>query len=410
MGLFSNIIKRITGKDEDSRSKKILDRIFFLQKFKSEQEKKLSELKSEESDTSWYHIFPKESRSKSSNVFTPKKIGPVKTMKDLLEKRKREEEERIRNLKNSVIRTFDTISQFISSEDAKKAEDLLYQAASILKQVKDSSLDANFESLKEEISSLKYKLHQREIERIEREAREREEKEAIEREKIRLERERAEKERLEKERKAREYEERLAREEQERALEISRLTALVTAKKDNAQAFFNHLNLHGQRYFYHFTDEANLRSIRKFGGLYSWKYCERNNIAIPNAGGDYQSRGLDSRLGLQDYVRLSFCDDHPMAYRKQQEGANLVLLKIKIEVATFKDTIFSNINAATQDKSQNKFGPNLEDLQRVNFSATQRHYVSRNDGEIFHEHQAECMVKTFIPIEYIVNINNPSRM
>ena len=99
-----------------------------------------------------------------------------------------------------------------------------------------------------------------------------------------------------------------------------------------------------------------------------------------------------------------------MAYRKQQEGANLVLLKIKIEVATFKDTIFSNINAATQDKSRNKFGPNLEDLQRVNFSATQRHYVSRNDGEIFHEHQAECMVKTFIPIEYIVNINTPSRM
>ncbi len=410
MGLFSNIIKKITGKDEDSRSKKILDRIFFLQRFKSEQEKKLSELKSEECDISWYHISPQEIHSKSSNVFTPKKIGSVKTMKDLLEKRKREEEERLRNLKNFVIKTFDTINQFIASEDAKKAEELLYQAAPILKQIKDSNLKANFESLKEEISSLRYKLHQREIERIEREAREREEKEARERERIRLENERAEKERLERERKAREYEEKLAREEQERAFEISRLTALVTTKKDNAQAFLNYLNLHGQRYFYHFTDEANLRSIRKLGGLYSWKYCERNNITIPNAGGDYQSRDLDSRLGLQDYVRLSFCDDHPMAYRKQQDGANLVLLKIKIEVATFKDTVFSNINAATQDRSQNKFGPNLEDLQRVNFSATQRHYVSRNDGKIFHEHQAECMVKTFIPIEYIVNINNPSRM
>lgn len=410
MGLFSNIIKKLTGKDEDSRSKKIIDRIYFLHKFKGEQEKKLSDLNSMNVDTSWYHISLQKEHPKPYIVFTPKTVGPVKTMKDLLERRKRVEEERLKNLKRSVINSFETISKYISNEEANEAEDLLFQAAPFLKQVKDSRLDAVFEHLKEEISSLKSILHQREIERIERETRELKEKEARERERKRLEKEQAERARLEKERKAREYEEKLAREEQERALEISRLTALVTTKKDNAQAFLNHLNSHGQRYFYHFTDEANIRSIRKLGGLYSWMYCERNNIRIPNAGGDKKSRDLDRNLGLQDYVRLSFCDDHPMAFRKKNEGASLVLLKIKIEVATFKETLFSNINAATQDMSRNKFGPNLANLQRVNFLATQRHYVSRNDGEIFHEHQAECMVKTFIPIEYIVNINNPSRM
>jgi hypothetical protein len=140
--------------------------------------------------------------------------------------------------------------------------------------------------------------------------------------------------------------------------------------------------------------------------LYSWYYCSQHDIKIPNAGGDSQSRVLDCRYGPQDYVRLSFCSDHPMAYRKYKEGALLVLLKIKIDVAAFKDTMFSDINAAD---AVHTHGGNLSDLQRVDIKATKESYVSRNNP-IFHAHQAECMVKTFIPIEYIENINNPDRM
>ena len=55
-------------------------------------------------------------------------------------------------------------------------------------------------------------------------------------------------------------------------------------------------------------------------------------------------------------------------------------------------------------------GGSLEDLKEVNITATKRHYVSRSEGEIFSQHQAECMIKTFIPIKYITNINNPERM
>lgn len=74
---------------------------------------------------------------------------------------------------------------------------------------------------------------------------------------------------LEKERKAREYEEQLARAETKIAEERERLYSIVTQSKSNSNAYLNHLRLHGVKYFYHFTDERNINSIRKLGGLYS---------------------------------------------------------------------------------------------------------------------------------------------
>ena len=86
----------------------------------------------------------------------------------------------------------------------------------------------------------------------------------------------------------------------------------------------------------------------------------------------------------------------------QQSGSDIVILKIKADVALLKGTLFSDINAA--DKLHTH-GGELEDLERVNFNATQRKYVSRNDAD-FKPHQAEVMVKTFVSKEYIVNLDN----
>ena len=95
-----------------------------------------------------------------------------------------------------------------------------------------------------------------------------------------------------------------------------------------------------------------------------------------------------------------------MKYRLQQSGARLVLLKIKIDVAAFKDTRFSNMNAASNAMQH---GSTFEDLERVNVYAVKQTFVKRTD-DIFHEHQAECMVKTFIPIQYITNIDHPQKL
>lgn len=180
----------------------------------------------------------------------------------------------------------------------------------------------------------------------------------------------------------------------------------MTRKKENAEAFITYLKSKGVKYFYHFTCDKNLKSIKEHGGLYSWYYSVQNGINIPVPGGDYESRALDKQQCLEDYVRLSFCVDHPMRWRLMRNGKKLVLLKIKIDVAAFADTQFSDINAADNN---NIHGASLEALQGVDIRATQRKYVKKNDPD-FKPHQAECMVKKFIPIEYITNINNPQKI
>lgn len=239
---------------------------------------------------------------------------------------------------------------------------------------------------------------------------EREKKEAEERtRREQEERERREREEAERRaREAREAEERRQREEAARRAreEKARLNTLAHTQKNNAWEFRNYLTTNGIRYLYHFTDRRNLDSIRRNGGLYSWYYCVDHDIDIPYPGGGEQSRSLDRWHGLQDYVRLSFCDDHPMAYRLKQDGYNLVLLRIKIDVAFLEETLFSDINAAD---GAHHHGKTIDDLKRVDLNATQQHYVS-STSPIFKKHQAEVLVKTFIPLEYIDNIDNPMSM
>ncbi|MDO5760961.1 MAG: DarT ssDNA thymidine ADP-ribosyltransferase family protein, partial [Bacteroidota bacterium] len=157
--------------------------------------------------------------------------------------------------------------------------------------------------------------------------------------------------------------------------------------------------------FYHFTDFDNLESIRKHGGLYSWKDCEEKGIKIPNAGGGVISRNLDKRYGLEDYVRLSFCDDHPMSYSKlTAKGKTVVLLEIDIKVALWKDTKFSDINATD---AHHKIGTDLDFIKNyVNLQATKKHFLRKDDSEFKH-HQAEILVKNFVPAKYILNLDNP---
>ena len=95
-----------------------------------------------------------------------------------------------------------------------------------------------------------------------------------------------------------------------------------------------------------------------------------------------------------------------MAWVRKQDGYDLVLLEIKIDVAWFKDTLFSDMNATD---GQHIHGGSIDHLKSVRFFATKRKYVSRNDDD-FKYHQAEVMVKTFIPLRYIININNPEEI
>lgn len=340
-------------------------------------------------------------------TFTLPTFNPLPSMNGLKQKRTKQEAERRLQLERNAIKNLDLVKFFINCEEPESAEELLHTTSSILQELKSETLNELYNNLQSKINELKSYLRQREIERIEIEAKRKAEELKRQREQERLRKLREEEERLRKEQEAREYEEKLAREEQIRRNEIERLTAVVTRTKDDANKILQYLRMKGITRFYHFTDRQNLMKIKQYGGLYSWYYCEQNGIDIPNPGGDSDSRRYDRMHGLEDYVRLSFCNDHPMAWRKYQEGSKLLLLFVDIDVAGFKDTLFTDRNAASSSFS---CGGAYDDLLNVNIQATQRNYVSRAEGEIFSQHQAECMIKTFIPIKYITNIDNPKSM
>ena len=339
--------------------------------------------------------------------FTSQPSRPVTTMDELMQQRKEKERERKRLLHQQVTAIFDKVRAFINAEKPDSAANNLFCITSFLEELEDGELNKQYAELLSEISELRATLRAKEIKRLEAEAKRRAEEEERKRERERLRKQREEEERLKKERLAREYEEKLAREEEMRRNEIERLSSLVTITKPDSKRILQYLKMKGITRFYHFTDKQNLIRIKQFGGLYSWFYCEKNGIDIPNPGGDYDSRKYDRRHGLEDYVRLSFCDDHPMAWRKHKEGSSLVLLYIDIDVAGFKDTLFTDRNAAS---SSFTCGGEYDDLLKVNIPATQRNFVSRSEGEIFYLHQAECMIKTFIPLKYIKNIDAPVKM
>lgn len=346
------------------------------------------------------------STSKEPNIFEPRQFEITTSMGSLKEKRIEVERKRIEELRTQVKLNLQTVGTLIENEQAENARNLLVDTFSAIKELNDSGLLDSYSNLFAQFTELKKTLRQKEIER-KRILKEKEEEARRKREMAEQERKaRLEQERLRKEREAREYEERLRSEAQKKELERKRLVDSITCKKSDGDKFLDYLKRKGITCFYHFTDEQNLASIRRLGGLYSWYYCKNNDIIIPNAGGNLNSRALDTQHGLQDYVRLSFCSDHPMQYRLRCRGAKLVLLKIKIDVAAFKDTQFSNMNAAANAVQH---GGSFEDLERVNIYAVKSTFVSRTD-DIFYEHQAECMVKTFIPIEYITNIDHPQRL
>ena len=188
-------------------------------------------------------------------------------------------------------------------------------------------------------------------------------------------------------------------------LNISELTSqlqnIPITYKHDAYNIAKLLTDNGIECFYHFTDVKNIPLIKDMGGLCSWNFLYKNNVVIPFQGGDEESMKYDKKYGLEDYVRLSFCKSHPMEHRLKQMGANLVTLRVSVEVAKFANTLFSNMNAADSDHTH---GGQLSDLLKVNIDATKTGIIARDDIN-FKLRQAEVMVKTFIPSDLILNFN-----
>lgn len=176
-------------------------------------------------------------------------------------------------------------------------------------------------------------------------------------------------------------------------------------KRSNWQEFKAILDCHGIKKLYHFTDRDNLESIIHHGGLYSWGDCDSRGITIAKPGGSLTSRGLDSRDGLQSFVRVSFTRQHPMMFVAMNDGriSNPVILEIDPEVIFWEGTRYADRNAT---KNGAHVGGALEDFCRIHFSSVKaaKHFDLDPDEQQFY--QAEVLVPHCIPLQYITNIAN----
>lgn len=156
---------------------------------------------------------------------------------------------------------------------------------------------------------------------------------------------------------------------------------------------------------YHFTDRSNLLSIFKNNGLFSWKYCEKNNIKINKPGGIGVGRNLDEYKGIEDYVHLSFCRTHPMMYAAQHDNRikDPVIMQISTDVCMLPGTLFSNINATANGA---KIVAGVNGLSSVDLEIVKRNYSSDFTDDEKAKYQAEVLVKEGVSLKYFLNLDD----
>ncbi|GEM_PF-378030 len=393
------------GEDEPSAPKSLCDE---LDKRKERVKQNRDKLK--QSPTDWYSLnIPSQKDELQIHIFSPRKFESIPSLQTLKDERLRKEAHELKVREERTKSLLDKLETLIAQRKFQEAKQIMDEITHEIVRIKDSVLRKRYTDIQKSLSELERELeHERLVklaeeqkrkEEEERKKREREEKERVENEK------RIAEERIRKQQEANRLAEEARKKEQAELAEKERLEVLSTERKENWSDFKQILGNNGIRYLYHFTDRRNIPSIKRHGGLFSWQYCDTHGITIPSPGGIGFGRNLDLRYGLEDYVRLSFCKEHPMKYIAMKDGRiqNPVVLLIDIEVAYLKGTLFSDMNAT---KTGHNTGGALNDLSKVRFDIVKlpNHFNLEEPEKSFY--QAEILVKTFIPKRYIVNLDN----
>lgn len=176
--------------------------------------------------------------------------------------------------------------------------------------------------------------------------------------------------------------------------------------KPEKELIRRYLQENGIEYFYHVTDRDRLKSIIKFQGLLSYKRCLDEGVVMPIREDMARTRDVDAKVGLEDYARLSFKERIPKIEERLAEGGDLVMLKISAEVALFENTEFTDIEATTPGMHH---GNTFNDLRKVDLRSVNAPYESLNQEEKL-KSQAEVLVKGIIPLKYIMNVKNPTKI
>ena len=164
------------------------------------------------------------------------------------------------------------------------------------------------------------------------------------------------------------------------------------------------LENYGITSIYHFTDEANLQTIEKYG-LQSLKNILKLDIDVKHFGAEELSHILDERRGLDKYVHLSFIKDHPMYYVARSRGnlINPVWIELDSSILYEESTLFCD-KVANQNQSDIFRIENV--LEKINFEIlTDNRFLSGDEWKLRKEiRKAEIMALNTISTDKIKGI------
>lgn len=162
--------------------------------------------------------------------------------------------------------------------------------------------------------------------------------------------------------------------------------------------FLETLKRHDITSVWHFTDEANLKSIERHGIL-SLRNIIDNNIEVSHFGADDLSHSLDKYYGLDRYVHLSFIADHPMYYIARKRGSIIrgVWIELDIDILLMNDVLFS-------DKVANQTGVKPFSYKKVEEKIDFRKMFHNDFRTRVEARKAEIMVLSHIRTDNILGV------
>lgn len=147
---------------------------------------------------------------------------------------------------------------------------------------------------------------------------------------------------------------------------------------------------------YHVTSVRNVQSIIDNGGIYSWDLATKNNIQIK----DHFHQKPISPL-KKKFVHLSFCENHPILSKYNWHNTAAIIIEIAPEIAILEGTLFTNLDV---DEPDCLIGNSFETLSKIDFDSVSLDYIEPGDSH-YKPHLAEVLVPDFIPIRYILNMD-----
>ena len=158
------------------------------------------------------------------------------------------------------------------------------------------------------------------------------------------------------------------------------------------------------QFLYHFTDEANLDSIKSHGILST---DERKSKGIkPNAcGGNDISRYADDKNKITDFVSLSFTDSHPLCFLAQEAGRlfNPKYLKICPEILLSDGVMFTDGVANSNDAPPMSIASAVKE-KKIDYEIIYEHAdrsAPKTNERLQHARKTEILVPECVPPEMI---------